>query len=820
MSTIDTLGQLFEGLEETKTFIEEILGPVEAIVGSESTQEILQYELKTPEGQKLYNDVKNLVMNPLGAIEQAFADTVETAAPKVSAENAQKLSEYQNRVHQEVEQFQTASPSSYVAAAPGASSGTSGASGKTSSAGSNSASSSAYSSQTSSSGAGYSSGSGRSESSSSTVSPSAVSSSVTSTQATSSDTDCSMTSYVRNAKQPLTSNNLTTTDNMVVSMLSFLSRTEFQDPSKKNSGVSIGEYCKQLLASDNQYSAQERQFLQELTTSTRYKNLTVDSVSLYHNGQIDTNVICVNLGDNKAIFGIEGTNGTVQDWINDGRFSSPDPTDEEMYITNLIDDLTRKNGYDGIYLAGHSQGGREAVTAAAFCSSETKSKILGVMNLDGPGYSDAFREKYADQLALIEGKVTNIYPSGSYVGQIYTGIGESFYTESKGDTFYAYLHSTFNWITDENGNVVAPDQTTSKYIVGKMINIAVDYIGSKLSPEQTEQLLSIVFRTAYSSEDPTQIDFKEILNHLDELSWGDWEIVLESLAAVVLPIMSKYYETLSNIAGFLEPFCIFLGEYSELAKTILTIIKYGAKVMKFLCDAAVTILQWIAKIRAERLKKERENYISNNPELKFISAALLSAAEHLNAANNWIIQADSDCDRLRRGFRESEEDEEGNIINWVFKKFSTLASVLRYFGLAAIDIGWLGSQPHLLKGVRCSKTISAEGVKILASIPYAVQDAEFFANPSTLSQLASSASDQVKNAIKLFDEADEAIQKLGNAWKGEDYNDLRSKTKANFAELKENMNTVDKAVSLLDAAAKIYASFQDRCIQEFQAAKR
>ena len=664
------------------------------------------------------------------------------------------------------------------------------------------------------------------------------------TKAENYQTNSKVLDYIRTSDQRLNAGNVTDADQMVISELSYVTKSvpDSSKPfdSRVDGKMTVGEYCerllaqkKQAMANDPNYQADaaEYQFLQEMARSKRYKDLPIDCISPYHDGQTDTNIISVNIGSNQSIIGIQGTNGTVQDWLNDKEMANPDPTKEEMVITNQFDSIVREYGYDGVYVTGHSQGGRDATTAGAFCSDEVRDRIIQITNLDGPGYSKEFWEKHGDELGLVEDKVRNIYPSGSYVGQILHPVGDGEYTESLGDQFNFYLHSQFNWEIDpETGSLVPADESSMKYITGKLINFGVDYVVDHLSPEQANQAGSIILRLMYDEKDPTKLEFGNIGQHLDEISLGDAVILAESAVTVIASAVGDIAEKVEKIAGAIENVCKIITLVAgaslspHVAAVVATIaqvchyIKLVAKVVKYVSKAVVWILQKIAEIREKRLAAERASYISSSPEMKFISEALLSAAGHLEAANKYIMQADSDCDRIRRGFEESSEDENG-IISWFRKIFSTINAVLSWCGAGVIDLLWLKNQPILTKGVRACNTVSAEGLKLLSSVSYAGSDSVFYVIPGALSNAAESGVEAAKNAQQKATESMETIEKLGSAWKGDDYNSLKTSASDNIQKLTESIQQMEKNIGVLSTVAQIYSQFQERSVQEFQAAK-
>ena len=787
-------------VREALEWTQEVKASAEPFLATEEAQQTLAREMATPEGQKLYTDVQHAFSGSFDAIDQSAA---KASAVFSSAAFQQETTE----VRTQATQAQAACGEIRERVQP------------------------------------YTTTASMASTRTSASAKSATPTQTASSSTASAGSGTGMVDYVQNAQTRLTGDNVTPADHMVMSELAYITKVipnssvRYQhqpgQPTK-----TVGQYAEELLAAQKASGTEPKDpnaiaFLESLAQSPRYKDLPLDSVHTQHDGQVDTNIVCVNLGNGKGMIGVQGTNGTVQDWINDAKFSSVDPTQEEKYITESIEWLIAENGYDGVYLSGHSQGGRDAVTAAAMCDDETRAKLIEIYNLDGPGYRQEMLDKYKDEFAAIEDRVHNFYPSGSYVGQIYNPVGDCTYTESQGDTFDPYLHSQYNWIIDpETGGAVAPDTTTSKYIVGKIINAVVDYAGSKLSPEQTEQAASIILRLAHDDEDFTKLEFENITKHLDELSAGDIAVLANAGLTVVLSGISDIADVVADVAGVVETAANLVYNITKLipgaqkvaavAKAIAEIaktVKTVAKVIKTVCDFAVKVLKWIAEQREKRLRAAREAYKANNPHMFFEATTLHSAAEHLREANKWILQADKDADGMRSwGAFSVEKEGDDGILSWVSCAWQTAKTVFTGLFRAIDDLIYLRNQPHLLKGARACDTVSQEGKKLLSAIPYTSADEQFEVTPSSLGAQADGGSDAVKKAQKQMSNAKDSITKLGNNWKGEDYDNLKTGADKNIQTLEDGIKSLENGFALMKQIAEAYDKFQDRSIQEFQAA--
>lgn len=91
------------------------------------------------------------------------------------------------------------------------------------------------------------------------------------------------------------------------------------------------------------------------------------------------------LPDGTLFINFRGTDDTIAGWKEDVDFFLNRGTPSNKLAIDYIESVSAK--FDGnIIVAGHSKGGNLALRAAIECSDETRKKIIGVYNFDGPGY--------------------------------------------------------------------------------------------------------------------------------------------------------------------------------------------------------------------------------------------------------------------------------------------------------------------------------------------------------------------------------------------------------------------------------------------------
>ena len=181
----------------------------------------------------------------------------------------------------------------------------------------------------------------------------------------------------------------------------------------------------------------------------------------------------IETGDREAIIACRGSESfdlsqKVKDWGESdfGRLNN-EQTRQQADATEYMNYLEKKYGtdYDSYSFTGHSLGGSLATHAAITAPKEMQDKTERVVSYDGPGFSDEYLKKHADQIDRVRDKLSHYQ---------YSGIG-SLLLQPKGienrvikahddkDAFpifapQLFRHSTKNIEFDENGNVMDGDR--------------------------------------------------------------------------------------------------------------------------------------------------------------------------------------------------------------------------------------------------------------------------------------------------------------------------------------------------------------------------
>lgn len=214
-------------------------------------------------------------------------------------------------------------------------------------------------------------------------------------------------------------------------------------------------------------TAQNILYLSEKNNVVSWRHWSViepcnDVESGYYGCLIDT-------GDGNAIVGCRGSESCTneqkwKDWVvaDVGRLNNP-LTQQQAVATEYINRIYKKYGqtYSAFSLTGHSLGGSLATHSAISAPEGMQDKIDRVISFDGPGFSDEYLQKFANQIQRIKDKTYHYEYSwvGALLFQpdgIHNQVIKAHDDEVEDGVLLSQLvrHHTRNVELDENGNVI------------------------------------------------------------------------------------------------------------------------------------------------------------------------------------------------------------------------------------------------------------------------------------------------------------------------------------------------------------------------------
>lgn len=626
--------------------------------------------------------------------------------------------------------------------------------------------------------------------------------------------------------------NITQADYTVISYLAYASN--FSDDASYLAdcgldGLTVKKYCDKLLAHGVISNEYDREFLQTLSQNERYMNLIVDHSDTVDVGDLNTQIVTLrNESDNHAFIGIQGTQKDLLDWINNTIFAGDDLVAEEKWINNKI--YSYLDEYDSFDITGHSQGGREAISAAAFLPEEHWAKLRNVYSLDGPGYRSSFLDKHRDKFNRIEGNITHIYPIGSDVGFLLSFPGGNVINISLNELAGEMSqHYTGLWGFTPDGRAISVEGG-SPNLKSQLIRGFTTYACESLSPVQAEYALPVFMRLFADAKNPNLLDFEDIGKNLDNLSFND----------AITCIATLYIVATDQILGFKDNILRYAIEYSGICDLIppemLDAIGFLYDVyslitlVEFICSGPFGYIYLAAHLYLALVsyvqKWEREAYLAQNPRLHVNYQCFKTALECLENANAALERADWEADNIWRCCLRKNVDRKETwieevlhisyIVNIVKAACDFAESFYKKKYIALIDLGLLRKDPHINKGIDTINRIEASARSIAQSA--GVPEEEFAVVPSSLLKKAEEAEELTNNIYTEIEDSQETLQKTGRLWNAEDYNTISTHSNDNFSQMMLDIQKVEEIYIAIADIAKAYQSLQETSVREFQAA--
>lgn len=244
--------------------------------------------------------------------------------------------------------------------------------------------------------------------------------------------------------------------------------------------------------------------------------------------------VTIFIPDNTIYVSFRGTDNTIVGWKEDFNMSFKSKIAAQLDAVEYLEEIGKNNSLF-LRVGGHSKGGNLAVYAAAFCEESLQKRILQVYNNDGPGFDDSIlnTKNYKNSIA----KVITLIPQTSIIGRL---LGhEEKYTVIKSTQMGVMQHDLYTWQLQGKEFEYLEQVTNGSQIIDRTIK---DWL-QEVSPEEREQIISILFQILDTTQATTLAELKE--------QWfKNMKIVIKSYQAIdeeSKKIMTKTLEKLITI---------------------------------------------------------------------------------------------------------------------------------------------------------------------------------------------------------------------------------------------------------------------------------
>lgn len=170
------------------------------------------------------------------------------------------------------------------------------------------------------------------------------------------------------------------------------------------------------------------------------------------------------LEDGTVFLAFRGTDNTLIGWKEDFNMTFCDSVPAQREAAAYTEEFARE--YPVLLrLGGHSKGGNLAVFAGATASDNTQKRILGVYNLDGPGFTDSLMGD-AGYLRLVP-KIQTYIPESSIIGILLEH--EEAYTVIKSRQIGPLQHEPYSWEIQAGGFVHVQEMSQGSQFADRTI---------------------------------------------------------------------------------------------------------------------------------------------------------------------------------------------------------------------------------------------------------------------------------------------------------------------------------------------------------------
>lgn len=286
-------------------------------------------------------------------------------------------------------------------------------------------------------------------------------------------------------------------DNIILSRFSYL---PFQDIYlEPNENIkSIAKKMK-IVPKTNFVWEHDKEFIEELAKTRRFKNLIVSDYvqKLDLDTETQFGAITIWLPNNEKYISFEGTDMSLVGWKEDFNMTFMTNIPSQLEAVKYLEKIADKYP-SNFRIGGHSKGGNLAVYASIYCKDEVKSRIIDVLNADGPGFNkDTIQD---ERYKKIVDKINTYIPQTSIIGRFLEHEEKYNIVESKQKGILQ--HDIYSWQVDVTKLKKISELTNESEMVNKIVK---DWLNNT-TPEQRKQFVDTLYQIISKTESKTVLD--------------------------------------------------------------------------------------------------------------------------------------------------------------------------------------------------------------------------------------------------------------------------------------------------------------------------
>lgn len=199
--------------------------------------------------------------------------------------------------------------------------------------------------------------------------------------------------------------------------------------------------------------------------------------------------VTIHLSPEELFISFRGTDDTIVGWKEDFYLSYMTVSAEKESIEYLDKVASLYDGW--IIMGGHSKGGHLSIYSASRTSDETRGRIAGIYDFDGPGFKTEMRE--SRRFRAIESKIIRVIPENSIIGRLLLGTADPIIVSStqKG----VMQHDPMSWEVIGKDFVTLEKNTVASDVFDMTLTTWID----SLNPDAKKQFIDDVFAVLEAS---------------------------------------------------------------------------------------------------------------------------------------------------------------------------------------------------------------------------------------------------------------------------------------------------------------------------------
>lgn len=190
------------------------------------------------------------------------------------------------------------------------------------------------------------------------------------------------------------------------------------------------------------------------------------------------------LDDNSAFVAFRGTDYSLVGWKEDFNMSFQETIPAQRLALQYVEEIANRY-FMPLHIGGHSKGGNLAVFAAVKAAPLIRSRIVGVYNNDGPGFTEYLMKDPAYKEMVP--RIHTIIPQSSVIGMLLEH--EEPYTVIKSKQIGLLQHDPYSWVLDGPQFVPMEEITADSHF----LNMTIKNWLSGMTTEERNEVVDTVF---------------------------------------------------------------------------------------------------------------------------------------------------------------------------------------------------------------------------------------------------------------------------------------------------------------------------------------